>query len=359
MVQEEILPCWHTPPCEKADRISILSRAILATLAYHATLRLPLTSSEIWLNLIWPCVEARRKWQARGDGWNRPARDAYFKSSACLLREVEIELRSNKWLRRHLASFRGFWFLVHYGSAHQVQERMERYLITQEKWRYLLRLAPVLRAVPFVDAVAVTGSMVVNNARPQSDLDLFFLVRTGRIWTARFGATALTQLLGIRRLPAGRVTRNKLCLNHYIAWPLSAQQRLKISSLYTAYELSRLIPLWGAQLLADFREKHSAKLQRFLMHVPPLRVLSPRRAVRWRWLKKAALMTECVLQGCGEWSEHFLAQAQKSKMFRRAATVGRQDTVIASDVRLAFHPDSHAQRLWRDYVTICARMSRN
>ena len=101
-----------------------------------------------------------------------------------------------------------------------------------------------LRAVPFARAIAVTGSVALQNARPTSDLDLLIIVQKGRIWTARIIALLILEISGRRR----EKSKEKICLNFFAAENASAP----IQNVASANMLLRAIPLFGRKKYYEF-----------------------------------------------------------------------------------------------------------
>jgi hypothetical protein len=102
------------------------------------------------------------------------------------------------------------------------------------KWRAAQRYTALIRCLPFVRMVAITGSLAVHNAEAPDDIDLFLIAEPGRVWLTR----ALT-IIVVRLAALSRVT---LCPNYLIA---SDALELTERNLYTARELTQMQPLYG------------------------------------------------------------------------------------------------------------------
>ena len=75
-------------------------------------------------------------------------------------------------------------------------------------WKFRLFLQLVTLA-PSIKFVGLSGSVAMLNADEDHDLDLFIITGKNRLWTGRFIALLLTQLLGIRRSRhSGKVRRS-------------------------------------------------------------------------------------------------------------------------------------------------------
>jgi hypothetical protein len=96
------------------------------------------------------------------------------------------------------------------------------------------RYTALIRCLPFVRMVAITGSLAVQNAEAPDDIDLFLIAAPGRVWLTR----ALTILI-VHLAALSGVT---LCPNYLIA---SDALELTERNLYTARELTQMQPLYG------------------------------------------------------------------------------------------------------------------
>lgn len=111
------------------------------------------------------------------------------------------------------------------------------------KWAIANKAAHVLRFVPTIQLVGVTGGLALNNASASDDIDFFCLTSRGTLWTGRLLATLLLDLLGMRRKPNQRNVTNRICLNMFMqegSFALSKKER----DLFAAHEVLHMVPLW-------------------------------------------------------------------------------------------------------------------
>ncbi len=104
-----------------------------------------------------------------------------------------------------------------------------------QKWRAARRYIRLIRCLPFIRMVAVTGTLAAQSAEAADDIDLFLITAPGRVWLAR----ALTILI-VRLAARFGIT---LCPNYLIA---SDALDLPERNLYAARELVQMQPLYGA-----------------------------------------------------------------------------------------------------------------
>lgn len=121
------------------------------------------------------------------------------------------------------------------GRGRFVERRRERSRNAERLWPWAHRAAAVLRSLPWVRGLLVTGSLSKNSVVPDGDVDFLVLVRPGRVWTLKMMLQTLRRSLP---LPV----RELLCTNY-----LLATDKLEIDdqNLFTAVELATAVPMAG------------------------------------------------------------------------------------------------------------------
>lgn len=134
----------------------------------------------------------------------------------------------------------GYYFLK--GRNRIVKLRKTREIISSNKLRRANQLSSIISIFPSVRAVFLTGTLAVNNASKDDDIDLMIVTRSNTLWTTRLFLTLLLDLLNFRRKPDSKNPNNLLCLNIYVdtsSLTIPPAER----SLYSAYELIQAKPL--------------------------------------------------------------------------------------------------------------------
>jgi hypothetical protein len=218
-------------PLAADDREAVLRAAILRTLAYADLFDWPLTPAEIHR----------------------------FLPIGASATEVEATVASS---RTDWTPVNGF--VVLRGRESLVAIRRRREAASARIWLTALRAARAVGAMPFVRLVAVTGSLAVNAAESDADVDLFVVTADGRLWLTR----AATIAVGRVARPAG-VT---LCPNYLLA---ETALELDQQDRFTAHELAQMIPISGGATYRDLLERN-AWYRAFLPNHRPLVVAEPR-----------------------------------------------------------------------------------
>lgn len=136
-------------------------------------------------------------------------------------------------------------YTVWKGREHLIDLRRRRSRISRELWPTAERYAGWLARVPFVQMVAVSGSLAADNADSHSDVDLFCITDIRRLWLARLFIVACSKTT--RLLPS--VFPRYLCPNYILA---KDSLEIRDRNLFTAHEVAQAVPLFGAGEHSEF-----------------------------------------------------------------------------------------------------------
>lgn len=202
-----------------------LDKAILSTLSYSDHFNFPLTIDEIHLRLV----------------GIRSSRSQIILSLQQMVKSGKISQTGN------------FYHLL--GRGYLVVLRQQNEISSK---KLLVRARSLSFSISHLSsnilAIYLTGSLAVSNATDDADIDLMIITKNNRLWTTRLILTIYSTLFRLRRTPYSQSNSGKLCLNLYLSprsYLLPADRR----SLYTAYELIQVVPLYDphdtrTQLLA-------------------------------------------------------------------------------------------------------------
>lgn len=126
-----------------------------------------------------------------------------------------------------------------------VATRQRRQKIADALWPHALRFGARIARLPFVRMVAVTGSLAMDNAEEDADLDYLIVTTPGRLWLCRALVLALGRLAALQGV--------QLCPNYMIS-----QRILSFSAqnIYGAHELAQMVPLAGMDVYAEIRDRN-------------------------------------------------------------------------------------------------------
>lgn len=189
-----------------------LKKAIVATLTYHDIFNYPLKVEEIFNLLI--------------------GNDSNLKSiNKCLefLKSKNIINTNNKYV-----------FLKKRSNLVYLRQRREKY--SQEKLKKAHFYARILRILPTIKCICITGALAMNNCTNNDDIDLFIICQKKSVWTTRFFANIL--LWPFKRSPNEKNIKNKACLNIFLD---ESNLLIKTQNLYTAHEICQMKLLWDIE----------------------------------------------------------------------------------------------------------------
>jgi len=110
------------------------------------------------------------------------------------------------------------------------------------------RAVRVLNKIPFILFVGITGSLAMNNAKPQSDIDLMIITKKDTLWITRLVALFLLFISGFKlRRAKNSDEKDKLCLNFWI--DETALEWTGPRNAYIAHEIAQVVPLYDQSTL--------------------------------------------------------------------------------------------------------------
>lgn len=331
-----------------------LAQAIRATLAYFDQFDFPPTAEEVWRwltvrlpdrQLDLPTVsrerveEELRRWVAPTSP-NPPA--------------PPLEKGGRSWEEHD-----GFFTLP--GRGNIVTIRKARIPINEKKWAIARRGVRWLWKVPFIKLVGVCNTVAINNAREESDIDVFIVVAKGKLWTARFFATALMDALRLRR--RGTAVQDRICMSFSVTEDALDLRPLLLKDgddPYMAFWAAQMVPLfdrggtyarfiaankdWVREYLPNAFSQTSAWIgDQRISSIPQRGFPAP---PYWRRSKP---------RGVYSITERFFRRLQKEKMARNAASVQNEPTtdVVVSDTVLKFHEQDRRREYrerWKELI---------
>jgi predicted nucleotidyltransferase len=110
------------------------------------------------------------------------------------------------------------------------------------------KIAAFLSSFPFVKGIAVSGSLSKNYADEHSDIDFFIITEKNKLWLAR------TFMHLFKKIAILFKKEHMFCMNYYVD---ESMLQIKEKNIYTATEVSTLLPLRGITVFQDFFRENS------------------------------------------------------------------------------------------------------
>jgi len=295
---------------------------MLATIVYYDCLDYPLSAFELW------------KYMIRTDYYAAEKQSAFSYNLADVVRELK-----NNTLGAYIEHRSGFYFLKGRGAL--VKKRIAGGKISAHKMKRLRSVVKIVRFVPFVRMIGVTGRLAMKNASAKSDWDVLVVCKEGKIWTGRTLVTLVTQLLGKRRY--GNHVSDRVCLNYFIT-----DESLEVitKDLFSANEYSFLFPLFGFETFSKFQIRNqwirTMKPAYALCEIPPLATVDDNRlAAAVRSLGETVLGADAI--------ERFLKKIEKKKIMANPKTAEEGSLIHAHDDALVFLPHPHGPGVFEQF----------
>ena len=281
-----------------------LQNAVLATLIYHDIFNFPLTLGEIY------SLQIKTK--------------STFKKTKNALGELVH--------RRLVGEKDGFYYLKGRGKIANL--RLFRKKISDSKFKRALFFAGLLRIVPTLKLVGISGALAMENSHKDDDIDLVLVTSAGLLWTTRFLVNIL--LLPFKRDPKGVKIANKACLNLFLD-----ESALKISpqNLYIAHEICQMKPLWDRDGTYRRFIDQNSWVKKYLPNWEPEWVVNG----KWKMVNGKSKKINSLF------TIHNLLIENLLRNFQLAYMAKKVTTEKIGDRQLFFHPQNVSGKILQDY----------
>lgn len=115
--------------------------------------------------------------------------------------------------------------------------------INKAKMEIAKKAAATLSKIPSILFIGVTGSLSMNNAKDESDIDFMIITKANTLWFTRIFSLLLLLFSGFEiRRAQNKDEKNKICLNLWLdehSFDLPYMPR----NAYTAHEIAQTVPL--------------------------------------------------------------------------------------------------------------------
>jgi hypothetical protein len=196
--------------------LSILEKNIVKTLIYYDIFSYPLTAEEIFLNLK----------------INHTS-------------EVEVKMILDGLVSKKLLFRKGNYYLLKNDSAY-ITRRERGNKLAQKRMKTARIMSRVISKFPFIRAILLSGSLSKGFMEADSDIDYFVITHPNRLW---FSRTVLMIFKKIFLLNSKRL----FCINYFVD---SENLEIKEKNIFTATELTTLIPTYGPSVYDELYDKN-------------------------------------------------------------------------------------------------------
>lgn len=275
---------------------SNLELRVIATLAYSNQFEFPLTSRETYVRLIAGDVIAQEGWVGYADRQG--------------VTQQVVETALQHLARLNIVVSNGeYWAL--FGLHKSFGTRVSRARQTQQKAAAIDELIAATQSISWIQGIAITGSVAVQNAISADDIDVLLICQPKRLWLVRLLLLVRAWQSGRRVIPHHQ-KGNGWCFNLWLESDNLVVPKSK-QSLYEAFEViqARFVYArsgivhewlrqnsWVAQFIPTAYEKLTKSYQKHEVVHPasqPARVtFNPGASVLLDWLNVMAYMLQAI-----------------------------------------------------------------
>jgi predicted nucleotidyltransferase len=221
------------------------------------------------------------------------------------------------------------------GREATVAQRAAHAATSEELRRRALPWVERVAAIPTVRMVAITGSLAVDNATPDADVDLLVVTVDDRLWVTRGLIVALTRL--------ARRHAIELCPNFLLA---ESNLELDDRDHIAARELLQAVPVSGHDVYVELLDRNRW-YRNFLPNAEPRpRPADPRVSNRRGW--RHLVLRSAV----GRLVDRIEMRRQLHKL---ASTTDRAEVAFGPRICKA-HVDGHKHRITEEYKAILTEL---
>jgi len=160
------------------------------------------------------------------------------------LETVEKGLEDLVKNEKQLTVDRGMYFKN--GREQIVEQRIQRYNQADIKFQRAIFVSRIFSLIPWIKFIALGNVIGANNAKKESDIDLFIVSQNGRLWLTRFFCVLITIVLNLR--PKINNAQDKICLSFFVSEGFLNFRKIMLGEqdYYFAYWLSNIYPIYDS-----------------------------------------------------------------------------------------------------------------
>ncbi len=306
-----------------------LQKSILKTLAWFDIFEYPLVAEELYKYL----------WQ--------PNQKISYREFVEFLNQADFIERKD-----------GFYFLP--GSNKTVEKRQKKIKTIEHKIGIAKKATRKVRFVPFVKAVFVSNTVAAGTAGAHSDIDVFIVVKSGRLFLTRLLVTLLLTAFRLRRNKV--CVANRVCLCFYSTDENINFEKIKIAGedIYMAFWVNQLLPIYDPEKVGKNIIRKNKWIKKFLPNslqgyqtIPKWKVEDNKISILFK------KFFEKAWQGnYGDTLEKEAKKIQLTKMKMNLGSIQNEDNtkVIINDQMLKFHENDRREDYKKRWEEKCKKL---
>jgi predicted nucleotidyltransferase len=129
------------------------------------------------------------------------------------------------------------------GESKEIIKRLNNNKSSLKKYKIAKSASNIISLIPSVLFVGITGSLAMNNANKDSDIDLIIVTKKDTLWLTRPLVYLFLIIKKVKiRKPNTNEEKDRLCLNMWID-ELNLVWDEKQRNIFTAHEMAQIVPL--------------------------------------------------------------------------------------------------------------------
>jgi len=240
-------------------------------------------------------------------------------------------------LEKTLKVSRKYYFLQN--RKNLVAQRLKKEKQSAVYMRKAKIISQILKIIPWIKLVGISGGLALNNASKKDDIDLFIITAKNRLWLSRLFCLGLLSAIRQRRKVGdkGRKIAGKICLNI-----LLDEDRLEQNNkdIFVAHEVLQMRPLWQrVGIYSKFLEDNSWAFKFLPNWIAEVRIKNQESSLKQKKLNSKFLLLDSI-------ADYFENLAKKFQLKIMQTPKGMERI---EDGALYFHPNDIREEILKKY----------
>lgn len=246
------------------------------------------------------------------------------KFSSIPFTEVQLKATLNLMLSEGKIKNHEEYYLPSFSAENNVNIRKENEQRAKNIAAKVKRYSQLISRFPFVECVCISGSYSKGVISKDGDVDFFIITQPGKLWLSRTLLVLFKKIVLLN-------SRKYFCVNYFID---SGNLAIPDTNIFSATEISTLIPMYNGALYQEFIEKNKW-IKTYLPNIehPPTEDLPSRKTGLKRFL-------EWMLSGTfGNWLDNVCFRMTLNRWKRKFAHFNESDFDL--NMRTRKHVSKH------------------
>jgi len=207
-----------------------------------------------------------------------------------------------------LGTHKGYYFTA--PNMHYIEERLKKEKTSSKHWKIARMMTMLIKTVPFVRGVLVTGSLSKNSSDESSDIDFLIICKENRLWITRTVLRLLTRVFQLYReklfCPNYFLTENCLIIEDRNFFTATELAHVKV--MYNTSLLDKLVQSnkWVEEYFPNYSKSY------FTQHISPFRTSDKPSAIQ--------SLIELFFHGkLGDWIDDSLLRTMRRRLNNKFA----------------------------------------